>query len=321
MDVKTTFLHGDLEEEIYMKQPEGLAVKGKKELVRKLKKSLYELKQSPRMWYQKFDTFIQGLGFTRSKADHCLYFKLIGDRVIYLVLYVDDMLVFGNDKETILDLKTQLTSKFDIKYLGAANYILGMEIKRDWEKRKLWLNQRKYVETILQRFNMQDSKSVKVPIHVGVKLSAEQCPKRQEEEEDMSRVPYAGVVDSLMYAMVCTRPDIAHAVGVLNWARDLDQRISTSGYVFNLCGGVVNWMSKKQSVVALSTTEAKYMATTHASKEAFWLQRLHSSMGLVHEAIRIDCDSQSASFLAKNPAYHSKTKHIDVQYHFVRDMI
>jgi len=268
-------------------------------------------------------------------------------------------------------LKTQLSSKFDMKDLGAANYILGMEIKRDRAKRKLWLNQRKYVETILQRFNMQNSKPVKVPIPVGVRLSAEQCPKTQEEEEDMSRVPYASAVGSLMYAMVCTRPDIAHAVGVLSrfmskpgkehwtavkrvfrylrgtsdhglcyqgrpgldrvldihgfvdadWAGDLDQRRSTSGYVFNLFGGAVSWMSKKQSVVALSTTEAEYMAATHASKEAVWLQRLCSSMGLVQGAIRIDCDSQSAIFLAKNPAYHSKTKHIDVQYHFVRDMI
>ena len=177
MDVKTTFLHGDLEEEIYMKQPEGFMVKGKKELVCRLKKSLYGLKQSPRMWYQKFDTYIRGLGFTRSKEDHCVYFKLIGDRVIYLVLYVDDMLLIGNDKEIIQDLKTQLFSKFDMKDLGAANYILGMEIKRDWAKRKLWLNQRKYVETILQRFNMQDSKPVNVLIPVVTKLSTKQCPK------------------------------------------------------------------------------------------------------------------------------------------------
>ena len=99
MDVKATFPHRDLEEEIYMKQPEGFVVKGKKEPVCMLKKSLYGSKQSPRMWYQKFDIYIRGLGFTRSKRDHCLYFKLIGDRVIYLVLYVDDMLLIGNDKK------------------------------------------------------------------------------------------------------------------------------------------------------------------------------------------------------------------------------
>ena len=111
------------------------------------------------------------------------------------------MFLVGNDKEIIQDLKIQLSSKFDMKDLGAANYILAMEIKRDREKRILWLNQRKYVEEILQRFNMQDSKPVKVPIPVGVRLFAEQCPKTQEEEEDMSRVPYASAVSSLMYAM------------------------------------------------------------------------------------------------------------------------
>ena len=102
-----------------------------------------------------------------------MYFQLIGDRVIYLVLYVDDMLLIGNDKEIIQDFKTQLFFKFDMKDLGAANYILGMEIKWDWEKRNLWLNQRKYFDTILQRFNMQNSKPVKVPIHVVVKISSE----------------------------------------------------------------------------------------------------------------------------------------------------
>ena len=101
MDVKTTFLHGNLEEEICMKQPEGYAMKGKKEPVCKMKKSLYGLKQSPRMWYQKFDTYMLGLGFARSKEDHCVYFKLIGDHLIYLVFYVDDMLLIGNNKEII----------------------------------------------------------------------------------------------------------------------------------------------------------------------------------------------------------------------------
>jgi hypothetical protein len=102
---------------------------------------------------------------------------------------------------------------------------------------------------------------------------------------------------------------------------DLDRRRSTSGYVFNLFGEAISWMSKRQVVVALSTTESEYMEATHASKEAVWLQRLCSGIGLVKEAVRIECDSQSAIFLAKNLAYHSKTKHIDVQYHFVRDMI
>jgi hypothetical protein len=152
-------------------------VKGNKELVCKLKKSLYGLKQSPRMWYQKFDTYILGLGFVRRRVDHCVYSKKVGNHFIYVVLYVDDMLLVGNNMDVIKEVKSQLSSKFDMKDLGAANFIMGMEIKRDHENRKLWLNQRKYVETILQRFNMHGSKPVKVPIPICVKLSADQCPK------------------------------------------------------------------------------------------------------------------------------------------------
>eukprot|EP00253_Pinus_taeda_P031848 PITA_31848 len=227
------------------------------------------------------------------------------------------MLLVGNDKEIIQDLKTQLSSKFNMKDTGAANYILGMEIKRDQAKRKLWLNQRKYVEKISQRFNMKDSKPVKVPIPVGVKLSVEQCPKTQEEEEDMSRVPYASAVYVKTKEGALDNREVGFQTG---W-RNLDQRRSTSGMCLTIFGGVVSWMSKKQSVVALSTTEVEYMVATHASKEAVWLQRLCSNMGLLQGAMRIDYDTQSAIFLAKNLAYHSETKYIDVQYHFVRDMI
>jgi hypothetical protein len=215
MDVNTTFLHGDIEEEIYMKHPKSFVVKGNKELVCKMKKSMYGLKQSPTMWYQKFDTYVLGLGFTRRKEDHCVYFKLIGAHLIYLVLYVDDMFLVGNNKEIIQDVKTQLSSKFDMKDLGVANFILSMEIKRHWKNMKLWLNKRKCVETPLHRFDMQVCKLVRVPILIGVKLYVDQCPKTHEEEY-MSHVPYASAVGSLMYAMVCTRPKIAHAMGVLS---------------------------------------------------------------------------------------------------------
>jgi hypothetical protein len=112
-------------------------VKGRKELVCKLKKSLYGLKQSPRMWYQKFDTYILGLGFVRSRVDHCVYSKHIGNHFIYVVLYVDDMLLVGNNMDVIKEVKSQLSSKFEMKDLGAANFILGMEIKRDHANRKL----------------------------------------------------------------------------------------------------------------------------------------------------------------------------------------
>jgi hypothetical protein len=138
----------------------------------------------------------------RSRDDHCVYSKNVGNHFIYVVLYVDGMLLVGNNMDVIKEVKSQLSSKFDMKYLSATNFILGMKIKTDRENMKLWLNQRKYVKMILQRFNMHRSKPVKVPIPIGVKLSANQCPKTQEEEEDMSHVLYASAVGSLMYEMV-----------------------------------------------------------------------------------------------------------------------
>jgi hypothetical protein len=199
-----------------MKQPEGFVVRGKKDLVCKLKISLYGLKQSPRMWYQKFDTYILNLGFVRSKIDHCIYSKKEGGCFIYVALYGDDMLLIGNNMNEIKEVKKQLSSKFDMKDLGAMKFILGMKIKRDRATRNLWLNQKKYIEIVLKHFNMQDCKPVKVTIPVGERLIVEQCPKTQEEVEDIAHVPYASVFGSLMYAMVCTRPDIAHAVEVLS---------------------------------------------------------------------------------------------------------
>jgi hypothetical protein len=137
-----------------MKQPEGFVVKGNKELVCKLKRSIYGLKQSPRMWYQNFDTYILSFGFVRNKVGHCVYSKEEGNDFIYVALYVDDMLLVRNNMDAIKELKKKLSSKFDMKDLGATNFILGMEIKRDQTIRKLWLNQRKCIETILKRFNM-----------------------------------------------------------------------------------------------------------------------------------------------------------------------
>jgi len=185
-------------------------------LVCKLKRSLYGLKQSPRMWYQKFDAFSLKVGFVRSEEDNYVYLKIIDDQVLIIVLYVDDMLFIGNNKEMIRELKRQLSKSFDMKDLGAAKYILRMDINMDLVHRKLWLSQSKYVDTILQRFNMHDCKPFSIPFLIGTKLKLDMCPTTNDAFEEMSNVPYASVVGSLMYAMVCTRPYIAQAVGVLS---------------------------------------------------------------------------------------------------------
>jgi hypothetical protein len=367
LDVKTYFLHGDLEEEIYMQQPQGYEVKGKENLVCRLKKSLYGLKKAPRQWYLKFDRFMTEQGYSRCHSDHCVYFKkLKNGSFMILLLYVDDMLVAGSNMQDINVLKKKLANSFAMKDLGAAKKILGMRITRDRKNRKLTLSQGEYTKKVLERFRMQNEKPVSTPLASHFKLTKEMCPKTQEEIEYMSRVPYSSAVGSLMYAMVCTRPDIAHAVGVVSrymnnpgkehweavkWilrylrgttthalcfggsdtflqgyvdsdmAGDKDSRRSTTRYVFTIGGTTVSWISKMQKVVALSTTEAEYVATTMASKEMIWLQRFMEELGKKQENSRLYCDSQSAIHLAKNSAFHSKTKHIQLRYHFIRSVL
>jgi transposase InsO family protein len=368
LDVKTAFLHGELEEEIYMLQPEGFAETGKENLVCRLNKSLYGLKQAPRCWYKRFDSFIISLGYNRLSSDHCTYYKRFeeNDVFIILLLYVDDMLVIGPNKDRVQELKAQLAREFDMKDLGPANKILGMQIHRDRSKRKIWLSQKNYLKKILRRFNMQDCKPISTPLPVNFKLSSSMSPSNEAERMEMSRVPYASAVGSLMFAMICTRPDIAQAVGAASrymanpgrehwntikrilryikgtsdvalcyggseftvrgyvdsdFAGDLEKRKSTTGYVFIIAGGAVSWVSKLQTVVALSTTEAEYMAATQACKEAIWMKKLMEELGHKQENILLYCDSQSALHIARNPAFHSRTKHIDVQYHFVREVV
>jgi hypothetical protein len=147
-----------------MKQPEGFVVKGNKYLVCKLKISLYRLKKSPRIWYQNFNTYILSLGFVRSKIDHCIYSKEEGGCFVYVALYVNDMLLIENNKNVIKEAKKQVSSKFKMKDLGATKFIMGMDIKRARVSRKIWLNQKNYIETILKCFNMQDCKPMKVSI-------------------------------------------------------------------------------------------------------------------------------------------------------------
>ncbi|KAE8657593.1 ABC transporter B family member 6 [Hibiscus syriacus] len=298
LDVKTAFLHGDLEEEIYMRQPEGFIEASKKNLVCRLKKSLYGLKQAPRQWYKKFDSFMSSSGFTRCQADHCCYIKRFDNSFVFVM-----------------------------KDLGAAKQILGMMIKRDTKSETLMLSQAEYINKVLSRFNMQDAKPVNTPLGVHFRLSKEQSPKTEEECTHMMKVTYVSAIGSLMYVMVCTRPDIAHAVGDVSrymnnpsgdtiitsyvdadLAGNVDIRRSTTWYVYTLGGTAVSWVFQLQKIVALSTTEAEYVAVTEASKEMVWLQSFLEELDKKQENNVLYCDSQSAIHLAKNPYFHSRTK-------------
>ena len=186
MDVKTAFLHGDLDEELYMLQPKGYVIPGKEKQVCKLKRSLYGLKQAPRQWYKKFDAFMLEHQFKRSHADHCLYTKKgVDGSPIILVLYVDDMLLAGKEKSTLDALKQQLNTAFSMKDLGDAEHILGMRIKRLRDQHTLYLSQEKYIEKVLDRFNMADAKPLGVPLQPCTKLSKADSPQDDQATNDM----------------------------------------------------------------------------------------------------------------------------------------
>jgi hypothetical protein len=215
MDVKMAFLNGDLEEEVYMKQPEGFPSSDGEQLVCKLKKSLYGLKQASHQWYLKFHNVISSFGFVENIMDQCIYLQVNGSKICFLVLYVDDILLATNDKGLLYEVKQFLSKIFDMKDMGEASYVIGIKIHRDRFRGILGLSQETYINKILERFRMKDCSPSIAPIVKGDRFNLNQCPKNDFEREQMKNIPYASAVGSLMYAQVYTRPDIAFVVGML----------------------------------------------------------------------------------------------------------
>ena len=189
---------------------------GQKNKVCKLKRSIYGLKQASRSWNIKFDQAIKCYGFIQILDEYCVYKKIVDKKVIFLILYVDDILLIGNDVKTLTSVKHWLAEQFDMKDLGEANYVLGIQILRDRKNKRIALSQASYIDKILARFSMQNSKKGLLPFRHGIHLSQGHCPKTPNEIEYMKQVPYASAVGSLMYAMLCTRPDICYAVGMVS---------------------------------------------------------------------------------------------------------
>ena len=215
----------------------------------KLKKSLYGLKQAPREWYHKFHSFMLSQGYRRSDIDHCLYTKKAKDgSLLILILYVDDMLFAQSSMEAMATLQSKLNDTFDMKDLGNANHILGMRIIHDRHKQFLYLSQTEYIDKVL----MEGGKTMSIPLASYVKLCLNDCPKSDANKAEMAKVPYSSVIGSLMYAMICTRPDIAYAMGVVG------------GYMENL--GKKHWEALKGIMRYLNGTRG--MRICCGSKEA-----------------------------------------------------
>lgn len=359
MDVVTAFLNGCLEEEIYMTQPEGFEKPGESHLVCKLRKSLYGLKQSPRCWNGVLDSFLKSIGFENSSAELCVYVRDGSGIKTIITVYVDDLIILSDSQREMDSVKAALSAKFKMKDMGDLRYCLGINIECSDSTTKL--QQTSYIESVLKRFNMENANSVSTPSDVSVKLVKDDGSKL------VDKALYQAMIGSMLYIAIATRPDIAHAVGVLSrfnscpnathltaakrvlrylkgtkdvgltytkgselvtgytdasWADSLDDRHSTSGVIFIYGGGPICWMSKRQSVVALSTAEAEYIALFNGTREAKWLKTLFSHVtGLDVTPLAIMVDNQAAISMAKNVSSSSRTKHIDMKYHFVRECV
>ena len=214
MDVKTAFLNGFLKEELYMMQPEGFVDPKNADKVCKLQRSIYGLVQASRSWNKRFDEVIKAFGFIQVVGESCIYKKVSGSSVAFLILYVDDILLIGNNVELLESIKGYLNKSFSMKDLGEAAYILGIKIYRDRSKRLIGLSQSTYLDKVLKRFKMEQSKKGFLPVLQGTRLSKTQCPATDEDREHMRSVPYASAIGSIMYAMLCTRPDVSLAISM-----------------------------------------------------------------------------------------------------------
>ena len=357
MDVTTAFLNGTLEEDVFMKQPEGFVVKGKEEKVCKLKKSIYGLKQSPRCWNVTLHSRLTEIGFTQSKSDPCIYHANDGKEI--LAVYVDDIIIAAKDGKRMEKIKQAIAEKFSVKDMGKLKYFLGVSVNQT--DSDISLNQSGYVTRLLDRFNMQEAKPVATPVDVSSKLT------KTLDSEQFDQVLYQSAVGSLLYVSIWTRPDVTYAVanvakfcasptkehwtavkrimrylkGTINfglcyergnkakcvgysdsdWGSDVDDRKSISGYLFQIGGTAISWRSKKQASVALSTAEAEYMALASTAQEAVWLQQLMCDLARRVNCVQIYEDNQAAIKMSKNPQFHGRCKHIEIKYHFIRELV
>ncbi|WVZ58300.1 hypothetical protein U9M48_008583 [Paspalum notatum var. saurae] len=235
MDVKTAFLNRNLSEDAYMTQPD----------VCNLLKSIYGLKQASRSWNLRFDEVVKGFGFIKNVEEPCVYKKVSGSALVFLILYVDDILLIGNDIPMLEAVKDSLRKSFSMKDLGEAAYILGIKIYRDRSKLLIGLSQSTYIDKVLKRFNMHDSKKGFLPVSPGTILSKTQCPSTTDEQKRMSEIPYASAIGSIMYAMICTRPDVSFALSVTNR--------------YQSCLGEDHWITVKNILKYLRRTKDAFL--------------------------------------------------------------
>ncbi|KAD5317079.1 hypothetical protein E3N88_17025 [Mikania micrantha] len=359
LDIKSAFLNGVLQEEVYVTQPPGFEVKGKETQVYRLHKALYGLKQAPRAWYSRIDGFFSDNGYNRSVNEPTMYVKRCqGNQMIVICVYVDDIIYTGTSLELLVDFKSKMVKEFEMTDLGLLQYFLGLEVSQ--MKTGIFLSQKKYTGELLKKFGMTSCKFAATPMSPGDRLIVD------DGGQDIDGYRFRSLVGGLIY-VTHSRPDIAFAVSILSrfmhcpshhhfgagkrilrylagtigyglwygngydveltgytdsdWAGSSEDMKSVSANVFSIGSGAISWSSKKQPVVALSTTEAEYISAAVGACQAVWLRKMLRELCCEQkDATPIFCDNRSAIFLTKNQAFHSRTKHINIKFHYIRSL-
>lgn len=357
MDVETAFLNGKVKSEVYIKQAQGFENKSDK--VCKLQKALYGLRESPRAWYECFDEFMKNLGFKTSKIDNCLYSMNNEKDSVYVVLFVDDLLICCKSQKTIEMIKGKFSERFCMKDMGKVKNYLGINIDYDYKNYKMFLSQKNYIESLGNKYKLENAKLYNTPMEVDLKLDL-----AEKTENDLK---YRNLIGELMYISSGTRPDISYSVNYLSrfqncynethfkyamrilkyvyltkdlrlmykkndnvsvvdcfvdsdWAGDNLDRKSTSGYVIRFCGNVVYWKTRKQNSVTKSSTSAEYVALSEAVSELKLIKDLIEIFDLKFEnPINIYEDNSGAISIAKFGNFTKNSKYIEVHYHFVNE--
>jgi hypothetical protein len=361
LDVKSAFLYGELKEEVYVEQPEGFVKVGEEEKVYRLRKALYGLKQAPRAWFSRIEGYFKKEGLKRSEYDHTLFYKQSENQLLIVSLYVDDLIITGSDNQMCTKFIELMKKEFEMTDMGRMKFFLGVEVHQDdngihicqkkyarevLQKFKMW-NSNSVRNPIIPGTatskdggNTVDATLFKQLVgslmyltvtrpdlmYVVCLIARYMANPREEHLLIAKRVLryLRGTVElGIFYKRSSSLNMAAYLVGYTDsdYARDSDDRKSTSGYVFLLNGSAVCWSSRKQSIVALSSTEAEYVAATSSACHCVWLKGMLEELSLLKgTCVDILCDNSSAIKLSRNPVMHRRTKHIDVRFHYLRDL-
>jgi histone deacetylase 1/2 len=347
--------------EVYMKQPPGFESSANPNYICKLDKALYGLKQAPRAWYSRLSTKLYTLGFIPSKADTSLFLFNHSGVQIFLLIYVDDIIVTSSSDSAIAALLKNLNHEFALKDLGDLHYFLGIEVHKMDDG--ILLNQTKYAQDILTRVGMTDCTGVTTPLSSSEKITAHQGDLLGPDDS----TNYRSMVGALQY-LTLTRPDISFAVNKVcqylhapttvhwtaakrilryvkhtltvgltfskspsmlvsafsdaDWAGSLDDRRSTGGFAVFFGPNLISWSAKKQATVSRSSTEAEYKSVANATAEMIWVQSLLTELGVkLTQRPCLWCDNMGATYLSANPVFHARAKHIEIDFHFVRERV